>query len=210
MYIGNDIVAHHHPRCIGKCDDPYFLNKILTPDEVDFLSRSAQKHELLWVYWTIKEAAYKLSCFLGNRNKFHAKQFSVSLESSFLDEAIFLEHENQALINEHKASATVQFEGVLFYAKTLVTPHFVHSMAAPTAADFEGFVSITSHKSIDKNDYSSQVRQFTKQRLRHFGVQYESIKKDKDGIPFLVYNGGLEKYISLSHDQQFISFVFRP
>jgi phosphopantetheinyl transferase (holo-ACP synthase) len=212
IYVGNDIVAYKHIRCIGKWKEERFLQKILVPTEIEQLHLQVNKDAYLWTLWTLKEAAYKLSCFLGNRNKFHANHFLVSADKQINN---IIASSNYDFCNYKNAStrdyylSTIQFNATTFYGCTLITHEMVHSLVGESTDFSKCIWDIAKHSNYNKNDYSNEVRLFTKEKLQEQGVAIDSINKDKDGIPFVQLKDK-QKFISLSHDQQFVSFAFMP
>lgn len=207
-HIGNDIVAYKHKRCIGKWRDARFLQKILTEKEITQLQLQTNKDAYLWMLWTLKEAAYKLSCFLGNRNKFHAIQFEIEYTSLLTDELVLQSLHYPIVIDMSLPYllSEVKYDGQSFFGKTLITNECVHSTVSDSAsADF--LCAITVHSNYNKNDFSTEVRNFAKEFLLKSKIEFSQIEKDKDGIPFVTLNNK-QQYISLSHDQQFVSFAF--
>jgi phosphopantetheine--protein transferase-like protein len=210
MFIGNDIVAYKHVRCLNKWQQERFLEKILRPEEIKQLHVQHNKDAFLWSLWTLKEAAYKLSCFLGNRNKFHAKQFTVrhlSLINNEMVQHIDLPGTNVNNPAVHNYHTTVQYEDKLFFGKTLIAYQFVHSLVTDEASLQNDLWAIGIHNNYNKDDYSAEVRSFAKQEMNEQLVFFNAIEKDKDGIPYVVTDASAQ-YISLSHDQQFVSFAY--
>jgi phosphopantetheinyl transferase (holo-ACP synthase) len=210
MYIGNDIVAYKHTRCLGKWQQDIFLEKVLQPDEITQLLLQDNKDAFLWSLWTLKEAAYKLSCFLGNRKKFHALQFSIQ-QMPFITNAmvqhISLPSTNLSGPAIHQLQTTVQFNDQVFFGHTSISFEFVHSLVTDTESMHDQVWAIGLHNHYQKNDYSAAVRSFAKQKLNEQGLFFNAIEKDTDGIPYLVFDK-TARYISLSHDQQFVSFSY--
>jgi 4'-phosphopantetheinyl transferase superfamily len=210
MFAGNDIVAYKHTRCIGKWQNENFVKKVLTPLEQNQLQLQTNKDAYLWMLWTLKEAAYKLSCFLGNRNKFHAIQFEVQEGSIIKDDDIIALHlpvTNLTTIPLHHHYSAIKFGTHFFYGKTYIAHDCIHSIVFNEEKECNCIWAIDSHNNYNKNDYSKEVREFTYVSLKAQGIIIDSIEKDKDGIPFVTYPSK-EKYISLSHDQQFVSFAY--
>ncbi len=210
MFVGNDIVAYKHKRCIGKWQNENFVKKVLTPLEQTQLQGQTNKDAFLWTLWTLKEAAYKLSCFLGNRNKFHAIQFEVQDCSIIHDDDIItlqLPVTNLTTSSLHQYVSKIKFSNQLFYGNTIVAHDCIHSLVFDKADEMNCIWGIDTHNNYNKNDYSKEVREFTNSNLKAQHIIIESIEKDIDGIPFVNYQSN-KKYISLSHDQQFVSFAF--
>jgi phosphopantetheinyl transferase (holo-ACP synthase) len=212
MYVGNDIVAYQHPRCVDKWKNTAFLEKVLQASETTELNLQQHKDAFLWTLWTLKEAAYKLSCFLGNRNKFHAQQFLVS---SFSNQdfnpkptVLFpLQHLNSAAI--HNLQTNIAFGQSVFYGYSFIGKACVHSIVTNEPVFNKNICwGIQDHELVNKDDYSAAVRHFAMVQLAQQNVHVYAMEKDKDGIPFVKLAYGQEKYISLSHDQQFVSYAF--
>jgi phosphopantetheinyl transferase (holo-ACP synthase) len=212
MYVGNDIVAHQHPRCIDKWKQVRFLEKVLQPIEIEQLYQQYNKHNYLWMLWTLKEAAYKLSCFLGNRNKFHAQQFTIAACGQLEDIPNFvnkfpLNNTNDTTI--HSIQNEIHFDRHTFYGFSLIGEQFIHSMVTTTATLPKHICwGIQNHELVNKDDYSTAVRHFAMLQLAQQNIHVYAMEKDKDGIPFVKLAYGREKYISLSHDQQFVSYAY--
>jgi phosphopantetheinyl transferase (holo-ACP synthase) len=210
VYAGNDIVAYKHQRCLSKWKDERFLLKILQTHEIENLYKQTNKDAYLWMLWTLKEAAYKLSCFLGNRKKFHPKTFCIS-DIDVIDDAtvqhIEFDKNNIALQCIGNIESTIMFEEQVFNGATLIAHEFVHSVVCNKKGLENLCYAIGKHNNFNKNDYSNEVRTFAIQELLKNKITIDTIYKDEDGIPFIVVNG-TEKYISLSHDQQFVSYAY--
>jgi phosphopantetheinyl transferase (holo-ACP synthase) len=188
--------------------DQQFIEKILLPNEQLIFSASATQQELLWIFWTIKEAAYKLSCFLGNRNKFHATQFEVKPKQQNITRVDYYNEINEQLLSLHRFEASVRWGTYSLHCLSMVTTNFIHSVAIDTLTSTPFQLAIAKHTRNNKDDYSREVRNFAQRQLVRFGIDYQTIQKDKDGIPYLVYNNNTERYISLSHDNFLVSFAF--
>jgi phosphopantetheinyl transferase (holo-ACP synthase) len=209
MYVGNDIVAYKHSRCVGKWQQEKFLQKILQLNEVEALKMQINKDAFLWTLWTLKEAAYKLSCFLGNRNKFHPNEFEIHGTEIIKDEDVqsfALPLTNVATAKNHCYKTSIHFKGKIFYGHTLITHQYIHSLVTEAEQFKNMYWAIGEHQNYNKNDYSNEVRAFAKQQLYNQHYFFEDIIKDVDGIPFVLKNEE-ENFISLSHDQQFVSFA---
>jgi phosphopantetheinyl transferase (holo-ACP synthase) len=209
MYVGNDIVAYKHQRCIGKWRNELFLKKILSDSELTILHEQTNKDAYLWSLWTLKEAAYKLSCFLGNRSKFHAKQFTVSAFGFTDDDIQTLPLPvDQTSLPGHRIHSNIEYNTKQYQGVTVITHQFIHSLVFDEALQNTSLLfGIAEHKNYDKDDYSKEVRSFAKQCLLGQHIDYLDIEKDEHGIPYLVANNSEANYISLSHDQQFVSFA---
>jgi hypothetical protein len=110
--------------------------------------------------------------------------------------------------NLHAYFSQVVYDNKLFLGKTLITHKAIHSLVLDEINIEENLVwAISEHNNYNKNDYSAEVRAFTKQQLLQQAINVHAIEKDNDGIPYIIQKDKAN-YISLSHDQQFISFAY--
>ena len=211
-YVGNDIVAYTHPRCANKWQHKAFIEKILTQQEQQLLQNATYKNETLWAMWTIKEAAYKLSCFTGNRNHFSAIQYEVQeleIDTIANTTLIQLPTNNLQLPTNKHYEALVQYNGTSYKTYTTLTNNYIHSLVMALHTPYNSIkYGIATHSFITKNDYSLAVRNFAMQQLAIQNIHCYAIDKDANGIPYCIVTGNKHQYISLSHDQQFIAFAF--
>jgi hypothetical protein len=78
IHVGNDIVDLAAPQAQGKT--LRHMQKILTPDEIDAVLKSGDPHSFLWMFWTAKEAAFKVFSKLFSGISFSPKQYSVIID----------------------------------------------------------------------------------------------------------------------------------
>jgi phosphopantetheinyl transferase (holo-ACP synthase) len=218
MPAGNDIVAWQRPRCAGKSLHQRFLNRTCLPHEQQVIKTASNPDMLLWLHWSLKEAAYKLSCFLGNRAKFHAIQFSVELRQP---------PENPVPVNEPWGQqqlvqgviespaplfSVISYQDVQYCGYSIVTAGFIHSLAVAKKEDFNAvWWGIAASPVVDKYDYSQAVRDFAARQLNaKQPLLVNGFSKDADGIPYIFNRQAGQEYISLSHDQEWLSFAYLP
>ncbi len=171
MPAGNDIVAWQHPRCVGKWQNRRFLEKTCTPKEIQQLETAPNPDLLLWACWAAKEAAYKLSCFLGNRNGFIARRF----ETFFDGGEIPIQHNLNSLpgvvqgYSLHTASLTGWVHGGTdkYFAAINVAPGYIHALATTAEAELQQVAWGIQQNNGEEND-NGAVRRFC-------GKQPESI-----------------------------------
>jgi phosphopantetheinyl transferase (holo-ACP synthase) len=218
MPVGNDLVAWRHPRCIGKSADKRFLDKVTHASEQNLITASGDPDLSLWMIWSLKEAAYKLSCFLGNRDKFRAKEFKISwrvdpdelglpkFEWHGKDEKI-----QQGLNRIQVLRSRVAYKEQGYTGFSWAGHEFIHSLVLPNA-DLANDVywGIARHSVMDKDDYSQAVRHFTIRSLNDFQKSHPVLEiiKDANGIPMLKREDAWPEWISLSHDQSLVSFAY--
>jgi hypothetical protein len=215
MPAGNDIVAWQHDRCRGKAAQQRFLDKTCLPAEQQYIKTSANADLALWLHWSLKEAAYKLSCFSGNRDHFHAIRFEVAdlppVNTPAADDPV-PKGLQWGTNFTNAVYSKICFQDKEYAGCSLLHPHFIHSIVAPQASVFENiYWAVLGNETVDKNDFSEAVRHFALQQLNlQLTQKIVSFSKDGDGIPFVILANDEQQYISLSHDQQWLSFAFVP
>lgn len=107
--IGNDLVDLHCAAIESNWERRGFLDKLFTASEKAHIRASADPFRLVWKYWTMKEAAYKIySRMTGVRN------FAPSKLCCTLDEHIY---------------GTVRIDDREFYTCTDTTDNYIHTIA---------------------------------------------------------------------------------
>jgi phosphopantetheinyl transferase (holo-ACP synthase) len=213
MPAGNDIVAWKHPRCINKSQHTRFLEKTCIPAEISNIQTAENPDLLLWTMWALKEATYKLSCFMGNRNGFIARRF----ETEFISGEIKISGNNPIPlcnmglpVEQAVSNWKIQLGNEIFSGVVLATENYIHALATPEAQQLTQVHWGISKNTMKQTDNDTEaVRVFTLEQLNiQLNNQFVSIEKDKDGIPFLKTTGNNSPYISISHDQGFLAFAF--
>jgi phosphopantetheinyl transferase (holo-ACP synthase) len=190
MPVGHDIVWTGSARCKGKAADARFLEKVCTPAEQQYIRTSADADAALWLIWSAKEAAYKLSCFLGNRAKFSWKKFEVHPGAG-----------------GNTVQSKVRFQQSVFFCRTFIRTSHICSVAMQ-CNDFEkilhGIAPVTRATSAAAHQYARES--IAKHLLRD--AEALQVIKDEYGIPSLRDNlTGMAVPLSLSHDGPFVSFA---
>lgn len=58
--LGNDIIDLHQARAESNWQRKGWVSKIFTGQEQEFIAASSEKELLVWLMWSMKEAAYKI------------------------------------------------------------------------------------------------------------------------------------------------------
>jgi phosphopantetheinyl transferase (holo-ACP synthase) len=213
MPAGNDIVAWKHPRCINKSQHTRFLEKTCVPAEISKIQTAENPDLLLWTMWALKEAAYKLSCFMGNRNGFIARRF----ETEFISGEIRVSGKNTIPLSniglpveQVVSNWKIQSGNEIFSGAVLATENWIHALAAPEEQQLAQVYWGINKNTLNQTDNDTEaVRVFTLEQLNlRCNDTFVSIEKDKDGIPFLTTGNDDCPYISLSHDDGYLAFAF--
>jgi hypothetical protein len=218
MPVGNDIVSWQHPRCVGKSAHARFLDKICSDKEKEKIATDSIPDLCLWKYWTLKEAAYKLSCFLGNRQHFHGLDFEVMGRhdaGALLKNPFHLPWDHQQLQKGVEGfffqEENIRWKDMIFYGCSWANDEMIHSLVFDNPLEYKNAIwGIAATDRNDKNDYSNAVRLFALQSLKKLApADYTGswILKDKDGIPMLMRTEEEWQWMALSHDQRLLAFA---
>ncbi len=211
MYCGNDVVAYTHPRCINKHLNVAFLHKVFNTTEQQYILQQNATYQniALWCLWSLKESAYKLSCFNGNRNTYNTNAYIVQVISPIVSgNIIHTVHNNSTLPTTAYINSVIMYNHTPYYGSTLITPKYIHSTVHSTPNAHNTIWAVQDHALSNKNDFSVAVRAFAIAQLAQHNVHVTSIHKDADGIPYVTLHNGTSKYISLSHDMEFAAFAY--
>jgi phosphopantetheinyl transferase (holo-ACP synthase) len=185
--VGNDIVDLQLAEKESNWQRKGFLEKQFTEQEQSFILNSENPFLSVWIFWTMKEAAYK--CYTQK----HPKQFFAP--SKF----------DCNLLNNDRGS--VSFKNNKYFTTTDINTFYIHTIAetnfVKNAKEVYLFSSIGNSKNIDL-DLKKKLQEET-------GFAQENIEKRKTevGAP-LFYNN--EKKItnscSISHHGNYGAFAF--
>lgn len=109
--IGNDLVDLRAARMESNWERSGFLDKLFCTSEKEDILRSEDPFMLVWTYWTMKEAAYKI--------------YSRSTGNS-----LFAPAKLHCTINRDLHHGTVSYTGIVYYTATHYTDKFIHTTAA--------------------------------------------------------------------------------
>ncbi|WP_299883179.1 4'-phosphopantetheinyl transferase superfamily protein [uncultured Lacinutrix sp.] len=193
--IGNDIVdlnyaAKHSPYSNSKRYQR-FLDKVFTKKEQLLIFNAEDKHQMVWLLWSMKEAAYKVNVQQFGKQFYNPKRIDCKLLN---------DKKGQVIIDEN-----------LYFTESIITDDFSHSIAT-----LEGETDFKSEWfKVEKLDYKTQSKMLKYSFLKlisetkGFNIQTLSIKKTEVGIPKL-FNESKKLCIdfSLSHCGEFSGFVF--
>nr|WP_321228723.1 4'-phosphopantetheinyl transferase superfamily protein [uncultured Psychroserpens sp.] len=187
--IGSDIVDLKYSASNWK--RPRFLDKVFTQNEQALIFSSENKHETLWLLWSMKEAAYKI----------HVQQFG---ERFFNPKRLVC-----VLISEDKG--LVNIGGNHYFTTSTITQDYVHTIATLSG-------SKTNMSSIFKTEISSHDIQSNAlktallksiSKTKQLPLQDLEIKKTTVGVPELFCDDSkLSMSFSLTHCGRFSGFAY--
>lgn len=181
--IGNDIVDLHLAKTQSNWQRKGFLEKQFTKKEQSIILNNDDSFLHVWLFWSMKEAAYK--CYTQQHKKrfFAPQKFECHLIS--------------------KDIGIVVFENKKFYTTTFFDAFYVYTIAQETQEEISVFSSIGLPKTIDK-DIKHKLQEET-------GVSTEEITKRKSSIGAPLYYHKeklLTNSCSISHHGNYGVFAF--
>jgi phosphopantetheinyl transferase (holo-ACP synthase) len=190
MPVGHDLVWLRAARCKGRAGDARFLQKVCTAAEQQYIAGAPDADAALWMIWSAKEAAYKLSCFAGNRGKFLWQQFDVRA-GAWAD----------------TVQSIVVFGDASFYCQSFISKETIVSIAVKEPALY---ASLLYKKIKTNNATSAALHAYASATIAAHTRPASSLRiiKNEYGIPWLT-GGALAQPvpISLSHDGPYLSFA---
>ncbi|MGY5849406.1 4'-phosphopantetheinyl transferase family protein [Salegentibacter sp. F14] len=187
--IGNDVVDLELAKVQSNWRRPGYLQKIFTKEECQQILNSKDKDRTLWLFWTMKEAAYKAWQRSNNLPpRFNPGSLSCILHTISSDMAT-----GEVIIKEHKES---------YITRSNLNSSVITSLAT----------NLDNEKVIWKNITSKEnLRQTLIKELETSDGPFcapVEIKKDKNLIP-QIYLGGQSKNhcFSLSYHGRFSGFA---
>jgi len=134
--IGNDVVDISQSRLESNWQRSGFTQKIFTDDEQRCITNTNDPETLIWLLWSMKEAAYKIY----NRQTGIRKYIPKKLECTILFKG-----------NTYCIGQVICFDN-LYYTKTVITNDSLHTIAVTKLSDFSNVVE-TDKKLILKNEF---------------------------------------------------------
>lgn len=181
--IGNDVVDLSLAAIQSNWQRPGFLEKQFTKKEQECILNSADSFLQVWLFWSMKEAAYK--CYTQEHQKrFFAPQ---KFECSFISET----------------KGLVVFKENIFYTTTVHNRFYCYTIAQETTGHGSFFTAIGLSKTVDQ-DLKQQLQKTT-------GISVEAIRQRKSsiGAPSYYYKEKrLTKSCTISHHGSYGSFAF--
>lgn len=111
--IGNDIVDLRQAALESNWRRKGYLNKLFTKNEQQWILEASNPGQMVWLLWSMKEAAYKIHSRRKNWRAFAPlKLICKSLE-----------------IKEELATGIVECENHTFFSQTMLTVQFIHTIA---------------------------------------------------------------------------------
>lgn len=184
--IGNDIVDLEAAAVESNWKRPGFLQKIFTKMEQELIHSAAQPARQVWLFWSMKEAAYKAHQRKTNAgrtfNPYNIKSIHCSVEDT-------------------SASGTVNIENNLYHLESCIESTYIHSIA--TLSEKDDYISKIYPSSVKlKEQLIGKISE-----IKSISAEKILIEKNLHFVPYININGHLtDCHFSLSHHGKFASY----
>ena len=171
--IGNDIIDLTFARLESNWQRRGFLEKQFTANEQKLILTAKNSFILVWKFWSMKEAAYKIYVQQNKTRFFAPKKFDCLLKSG--------------------KKGLVYFKDQIFYTSSIVNQKYIFTLAS-SEKETKAYSKIVKPELIDKT---------IKNKLEYFSafsaLEIEQ-KKSKNGAPSYYYKDMLlTRSCSISH-----------
>ena len=171
--IGNDIIDLSLAKIESNWQRRGFLEKQFTENEQKLISAAPNPFVLVWKFWSMKEAVYKVYAQQNERRFFAPKNFDCLLMSR-----------NEGLVN---------FRNQIFYTSTIITPGYIFTLAS-IDKEIKAYSKLVMPQFIDK------MIKIKLQDITSFSAKEIKQKKTKNMVPLYYYKDILlTKSCSISH-----------
>ncbi len=171
--IGNDIVDLTFARLESNWQRRGFLEKQFTTNEQKLILTAKNSFILVWKFWSMKEAAYKIYVQQNDKRFFAPKKFDCLLKSG--------------------EKGLVYFKDQIFYTSSVVSQKYIFTLAS-LEKETKAYSKIVTPELIDKTIKNKLVYGSA------FSALEIEQKKSKNGAPSYYYKDMLlTRSCSISH-----------
>ena len=178
--LGNDIVDLQKAAIESNWKRKGYLNKIFTPKEQIAIHNATNPNTMVWLFWSMKEAVYKII----NRQtlvRFYSPQ-------KFECKTV--------VITNCTVEGLVLYNGITYFTKSDLNQNFIYSIASTEITYLE---KINSHYLPNTKNYIPLLKQ-------GLGIH---IQKNLFGVPeFIDLNLKTKKSISISHHGSYLAIAY--
>ncbi|WP_323787530.1 4'-phosphopantetheinyl transferase superfamily protein [Psychroserpens sp.] len=184
--IGNDIVDLSQAAIESNWKRPRFLNKVFTKKEQLLIRTSEDQDDMVWLLWSMKEAAYKAYVREFKQSFFNPKRIQCQLSLNNQD--------------------VVCIDNQTYNLQSIITSDYIHSIASKTKFEPQ------SHffKVPDRNQSEALKTKMIHLISGKIGQNINSIeiKKTELGVPNLfINNQQIFEALSISHHGKYGAFA---
>lgn len=194
--IGNDIIDLDYARQSSNWQRPGWLQKLFTPAEQQYILQSDDPEFTLWLFWSMKESAYKIIVREEQRRFFAPKQLHCTL----------------ALCKANLSIGSVQFQSKTYTTKSTWDMTSIHTIASAAGKsepmDLQHQVLVKPKGGEDRNWLYKKIITTLCSEAK-FPAGTPRIKKNTLGIPQIFFDSTQQSSIlSISHHGRFAAFAY--
>ena len=134
--IGNDVIDLLQSRKESNWQRRGFVEKLFTIDEQILIKKESNPENMIWLFWSMKEAAYKIYNRQTKRREFIPQKLSCKIVAK----------KNDCIKGQ------VSCEENIYYTKTAILNDAIHTIAVCSFNDLNKVIEI-EHKEIFKDQY---------------------------------------------------------
>ncbi|PWB27163.1 4'-phosphopantetheinyl transferase superfamily protein [Flavobacterium sp. HTF] len=134
--IGNDVIDLTQSRIESRWQRRGFTEKLFVPEEQQLIAEHHEPEIMVWLLWSMKEAAYKIYNRQTKIREYSPKKLLCSLHS----------------LNAHNTFGKVVCAKNTYYTKTIISSESIHTIAVTVFEDLNNIMEIENKKIIkDEN-----------------------------------------------------------
>ena len=153
--IGNDVIDILQSRKESNWQRKGFIEKIYTVDEQLLISNAADPERMLWMLWSMKEAAYKVYNRQTKKREFNPKKLVCSLASE----------------NYNHYEGNVICSGNIYHTQTILSSENIHTIAVSHFDDLTKVIEI-ENKAILKDKHGIPYLSFSKNTIQDVSISH--------------------------------------
>ena len=139
--LGNDIVDLNAAKIQSNWKRKGYLAKVFSTEEQMQILTSNYPEQLVWLFWSMKEATYKIINRESSKRFYSPKKFYCKLDGT---------------------DGLVNFEGRIYYTKTVINANLIHTISSTKKTNL---ACIQTYYGENKHDYLSE---FNAKSLNYF------------------------------------------
>ena len=185
--IGNDIVDLEKARLESNWRRPGYLDKICTAPEQELILEARNPSLMLWLLWTMKEAAYKAENSISKER--------VYVPAQLLCKQIIISDKNEG--GALQAWGEVHYNNYTFLTRSLINNKMIHTICCLNEQDFSALK--TNHL----NAFIPYIKQFNE-----LNPDFR-LKKNEAGKPAVIHQlTGRSYACSISHHGNYLAVIY--
>lgn len=134
--IGNDIIDIVQSRRESNWQRKGFIQKIFNVEEQLLISNAQDPEIMIWMLWSMKEAAYKIYNRKTKLRSYIPKKLNCAITSQ----------------NQDYIVGIVNCAGAIYYTKTILSENYIHTIAVTSLDDFKNVIEIENKDIIKDNN----------------------------------------------------------